>query len=335
MANCQDRPQRTHRSKEGNWFFSFSLILATFLPLLHLVTASPLDLLPKRIASPENDAFNISRRAVPAIRSSPAAVKGIVKRAAETWEGRVEKGRLIKCLLEAQNEEEARRINGGFPVARSWTYDDLKSQGWSYDIGKASNHDDALKKLFEELGVNTDNFVLVASVHDGQNVFEGSMGYYINEINTADGVIIADQNLSPELSGAGGDIPELKQWSDVAFIQWQRQAGGNIRGLRAIIRLKVMNPDTQDRVIDAIRRRGGDRIPAYANRITFGMDTEEGLAILGSKNGAGCGYLLAQHKEGLGVKTIRDVTVWAFQEWGFHQDRENLSLIMYFRVEDV
>lgn len=41
------------------------------------------------------------------------------------------------------------------------------------------------------------------------------------------------------------------------------------------------------------------------------MQQDEGQAILGTPNGLGCGYVLAQHKEKLGVNTITEVTVWA------------------------
>lgn len=76
-------------------------------------------------------------------------------------------------------------------------------------------------------------------------------------------------------------------------------------------------------------------IPTYENKVTFNMDTDVGKGILGSPNGAGCGYLVAQHKAQLGLKKITKVVVWAQDEWGLEQSTDDLYLSMYFPVEEV
>ena len=40
------------------------------------------------------------------------------------------------------------------------------------------------------------------------------------------------------------------------------------------------------------------------------MDSDEGRALWGSPNGEGIGWLLAQHKEQFGIKTVTSVTVF-------------------------
>lgn len=60
------------------------------------------------------------------------------------------------------------------------------------------------------------------------------------------------------------------------------------------------------------------------------MDTTEGQALLGSPNGAGCAFILVQHKRQLGRKSFDRVTV--FQDDGKQFPRPP-SLV--FRVVDV
>lgn len=51
-------------------------------------------------------------------------------------------------------------------------------------------------------------------------------------------------------------------------------------------------------------------IATYENAQVYGMDTDEGKAILGSPNGQGVGWLLIQHKSQLGMRTVQSVAVW-------------------------
>jgi len=44
--------------------------------------------------------------------------------------------------------------------------------------------------------------------------------------------------------------------------------------------------------------------------ITFGMDTEEGKAILGTPNGCGVAWMLIQHSKAFGKKNIEKVTLF-------------------------
>jgi hypothetical protein len=46
---------------------------------------------------------------------------------------------------------------------------------------------------------------------------------------------------------------------------------------------------------------------------TFTLDTDEGLALLGTPNALGVGWLLAQHEEAFGEKRVTSITVWQKQ----------------------
>lgn len=66
------------------------------------------------------------------------------------------------------------------------------------------------------------------------------------------------------------------------------------------------------------------------------MQEAAGQAILGTSNGAGCAYLVAQHKAQLGVKTITEVTLWAEEETKLvpvEGLKSKPKLSMYFTVK--
>jgi hypothetical protein len=67
------------------------------------------------------------------------------------------------------------------------------------------------------------------------------------------------------------------------------------------------------------------------------MDTEEGKALLGTPNGSGIGFLLAQHKEVLGMhKSVKQVTLF-YLRWINDTYKNTLGDISYsllFELED-
>lgn len=65
------------------------------------------------------------------------------------------------------------------------------------------------------------------------------------------------------------------------------------------------------------------------------MESREGLAILGSTNGASTAWFLIQHREELGAKKIKEVVVWDFYG-GFRFDTkmDDTALNLRFTVVD-
>jgi len=116
----------------------------------------------------------------------------------------------------------------------------------------------------------------------------------------------------------------------------------NPQNLNYIFRSKIQNEDTQDMIIAALQNLNPpiDVLPGtYANRITFtkAANPNQFHALLGSKNGAGCAYLLLTHKTDLGVKDITSVTVW-HTDGDFNVVTGNLDDFnpsMYFNVVNV
>lgn len=83
-------------------------------------------------------------------------------------------------------------------------------------------------------------------------------------------------------------------------------------------------------------RTGHKTMPTWANAAMFDMSTEEGLALLGSQNGAGCGLMLAGRKAQLGPKTISRVTVWGEEPWDLGGDINNgaVGVFMLFEISE-
>jgi hypothetical protein len=79
-----------------------------------------------------------------------------------------------------------------------------------------------------------------------------------------------------------------------------------------VIRSPIENTETEALIKQALDRVGKPLGPWPG--VVFDMNTDEGQALLGSPNGLGVGYLLIQHKNSLGMKTISKVTV--FQDEG-------------------
>lgn len=90
---------------------------------------------------------------------------------------------------------------------------------------------------------------------------------------------------------------------------------GESKSLSRIVRAAITNTATQQFVIQALRNKGTvTEILAWdvKNQPTLKRADDGDLfaAILGSPNGAGCAYLLAQHKAQLGIKQLTSVTIW-------------------------
>ena len=112
-------------------------------------------------------------------------------------------------------------------------------------------------------------------------------------------------------------------WADIAFALWvgiATMVGGNAKNLRYIARGWICNDFTVSIMETAI---AGDR----TRLVVFKPGDETFLALLGTPNGVGGVYLLMQHKQALGLKTISRVVM------GF--DHGRFSPFLIFQVVDM
>ncbi|KAK4495009.1 hypothetical protein PRZ48_013336 [Zasmidium cellare] len=128
--------------------------------------------------------------------------------------------------------------------------------------------------------------------------------------NPARGVIISDGIWSPRHHGAHGNaVPEISQWSDVTFLQWQEltKDNGMLDKLQFVVHPNILPGVAKD----IMKYLANDKLdeakpPGYS----FNLGTDGFAALLGSPLGAGTAYLLAQHKKQLGWKRVQSIKIF-------------------------
>jgi hypothetical protein len=146
-------------------------------------------------------------------------------------------------------------------------------------------------------------------------------------INPSDGVIVAydnitAQNLNKEFGADLRRDPNLNHWSDVAYLQWLSKADQR-SNLRYVLRYNVLNDLTRF-VIEYLGLQSKLVLKGWPGK-TYNAGSVEFNALLGSPNGSGVAYLLAQHKKQLGHKTVDKVTVF----------KKMYEIMLLFDITDV
>jgi hypothetical protein len=233
---------------------------------------------------------------------------------AEAYEKARNKGSTLLCQLYAS----APTVKGSIwkdPKALEdygWVETDSEYK-WEYNAP-----DNDIGPALKDLGVSTDAFDNIEigywhqkeSKHDG-HTYPATSGFYQNVFNAKDGVIIADSNFGPDYEKKFGNNAEtvpLKQYSDVVFLAWQKHAGDRVRNLKYVFRHKIVNSATQG-VLTAVLENRKEKLKVWPGT-KISMIESDARAILGTSNGHGVAYMLAQHKEQLGVKVVDSVTIF-------------------------
>jgi hypothetical protein len=153
------------------------------------------------------------------------------------------------------------------------------------------------------------------------------LSYFLQVINPVDGILVAQDNLSPLEAYRSEnfeefDLPDLRFWSDVAFLQWKSQASEDSE-LKYVLRYNVTNYTTNF-VVEAINEANCCKTLPWPG-VDYDVASEEGKALLGTPNGSSTAYMLIQHKQQLDHKTVDKITV-------FEHQRE---LMLLFHIVDV
>jgi hypothetical protein len=109
-------------------------------------------------------------------------------------------------------------------------------------------------------------------------------------------------------------LPTLIHWSDFAFLHWRRCVADedSLKTLKYILRYCITN-DTTREVIWRIFRQERKKTREFTHiwpGVVVDANTEEGQALIGTPNGKGVAWLLAQHKRALGRKVIDNITLF-------------------------
>ncbi|KAL8994778.1 MAG: hypothetical protein Q9169_005340 [Polycauliona sp. 2 TL-2023] len=98
-------------------------------------------------------------------------------------------------------------------------------------------------------------------------------------------------------------VPPLNRWSDATWTLWKEKGGGN--DLRYIGRDYIFNAQTESVMNYIFEQRGKNGDERKFPGLEFGMDSEEGRALLGTPNGVGAARLLIDRAEELGRREVR------------------------------
>ncbi|KAJ5714584.1 uncharacterized protein N7483_011765 [Penicillium malachiteum] len=262
--------------------------------------------------------FNFSALFIAITFFSPIAV-GL------TYQEAIGKGNALYCLMSNTAdgaEEYMQTFKAGVPVASSWTeYSSLSTWGWSDKANPEASYDQVLDNYIgTTLDLDTDDGIPVTHNQDeivtvGNVEYPNSGGMYSNVFYVEQGLIVADENFSPqsrapEFVAKGYPYVKLKQWSDVVFLDWQNQCStndGDITNLNYFIRFSIANLDAGS-VIGEVT--GGATIGGYKTPMKFNAGSDEFNALLGTPNGSGVAWFLINHKAQLGTKTLASISLF-------------------------
>ncbi|KAJ8112784.1 hypothetical protein OPT61_g4923 [Boeremia exigua] len=175
----------------------------------------------------------------------------------------------------------------------------------------------------------------------GEKRLRETQAYSTIGINPTAGALFFLNRLSPaKAAQETWNLPEVrKEWlpalassSDHAWGFWNRASAGNLGNVKKIFACMITNEITLALIEHAlktyplgpgeVRPRGVEKWPGT----TFPMRYDAAQALLGSPNGLGVGYFLAQHKHRLGNKAVDKVTV-------FRPDRGMMPYLLFW-IED-
>ena len=219
----------------------------------------------------------------------------------------LQKGASLYCKLHANasSVDQSKYVN----------YEELADWGWFTSHAAYDNFGDESDTL-EALGLSTEDSANPQywSNHREKIIYEGvtypaTNAQYSNIFNADGGAIIAEMNSGPAHMGASiNTLIPLRQYSDVVFLAWQKEAGNRVKGLKYIVRHHIVNEEITAVIKEVLTRRGEEEKPWPGLQIS--MTERDAWALLGTPNGRGAAWMLIQHKVQLGLKSIRAVTIW-------------------------
>jgi hypothetical protein len=161
---------------------------------------------------------------------------------------------------------------------------------------------------------------------------------FSSTINTRAGLLCAEYNFDPAYCacrvewGADVPLPNLKHWSDVAFLQSCSLLQTAPDELRYVLRSRISEKDTLAVVDELIANLPvEDRYLPWPG-ISFDLArSDHATASLGTPNSCGVAWLLAQHRSQLGWKDISEVRLFYSAEPLDCPRYRSVSLLFYIR----
>ncbi|KAJ5653007.1 hypothetical protein N7490_000010 [Penicillium lividum] len=250
--------------------------------------------------------------------SDAKQVNALAKRGGYSYNECMSRGKKLTCAMKMSNDD-AEDSFGKSVVATYTTTTQLDDNGWTI----AYAWDDLQLKLVDYIG---EEFLAALNIDTSNNVvknwehtvtkgnYPATEANYQCWYNAENGAIFVESAFGPGYKKiemvkdkkwpSGGKLPELRQLSDVMWIEWAVQASANTKVLKYIFRVNVVNLDTRNVMNEAM---GGN----WDEPGVFSPDSDEFWALLGTPNGNAQAWILINHKDSLGIKTISKIRVWS------------------------
>jgi hypothetical protein len=169
-------------------------------------------------------------------------------------------------------------------------------------------------------------------------LYPGTEAEFSSTINIRAGLLPAEYNLDPAYEASRREwdtdvpLPELRHWSDVAYLQWSSLQRDAPDELKYVLRSRISERDTLaviDELIATLPDK--DRYLPWPG-ISFAMKQSDGAkALLGTPNGRGVAWLPAQHRSQLGCKDVAELRMFYRAEPRDCPRFRTVSLLFYIR----
>ncbi|KAK5135098.1 hypothetical protein LTR08_005623 [Meristemomyces frigidus] len=201
--------------------------------------------------------------------------------------------------------------------ATPWTtFRQIRQYGWSKeDVPKNDDEAESVRAALDAYDlpqVDDASWVKYSWKHTRQTEFLGKT--YSNITNPTHGMILAVDNHAPKdtCDLPTDQIVPLSRWSDIAFLSWVKSARtqAQVRSLKYFIQVNIINDDTQAVMAHFCPDSDLDNLPLYPG-LTFDANSDAGMTLLGTPNGSGLAWFLAQHKASLGAtRQVTKIHIW-------------------------
>ncbi|USW50280.1 hypothetical protein Slin15195_G035990 [Septoria linicola] len=238
----------------------------------------------------------------------------------------VKKGQGLECMMKGDLGSAApsayQDINDLIKNGYRASFIDHPNSDYISDLG--------LSKAFQDLGIpfsgwtqmSAGNSFDVRDANDNSKVlYPASHATFTSEIHLDAGAVVATQSYGPEYMAEkfGLEVQEgqrstpLAKVSDVLFLSWKKlindRAKGGLRKLEHMFRWNTIVPEVQEHLKMVAGGKSIEQIGEWPG-LSYPMTELQGLATLSSPNAKGVTWLLGQHKEDMGVKTIDRVNIF-------------------------
>lgn len=199
-------------------------------------------------------------------------------------------------------------------------YSDLDKNGWRMLWAHNSSiaGGTGMQEIAGEYGFSTsaaENDSILWGQSDLEDATEYSSGQYHQHYNVSGQTIFAAKLKSPLMEAEAGEaVPFLGHWSDVTYLQWAKLTSTPGQ-LKRIVQCSISNMQTCGVIDRLMVGEGGERLDlGFLQRKVFKEeDGDKFKALLGTPNGLGTAWMLAQHKdaEQLGWKRVESISLFS------------------------